>query len=229
MGPRPNGRGKLAASCTPRAASGVNGAAAKRPRKDRQANKAAGHRHASMGPRPNGRGKRLASGVVIDHVQRQWGRGQTAAESGIAAAQLHCLDLRQWGRGQTAAERMPPRPASCAASSVNGAAAKRPRKAARPPANTWRGTFRVNGAAAKRPRKGPIRAGAGRTGFTSVNGAAAKRPRKAVEIHRVLKPTGSASMGPRPNGRGKFDRRMSGRAGLERQWGRGQTAAESGA
>ena len=84
MGPRPNGRGKwtsINASSICRRC--VNGAAAKRPRK--------------------------AGSVRLDKrvgKERQWGRGQTAAESFL------------WhGRGQIYL---------C----VNGAAAKRPRKAA---------------------------------------------------------------------------------------------------
>ena len=83
-----------------------------------------------------------------------------------------------------------------------------------------------NGAAAKRPRKG---AGAARwpgmpSGF---NGAAAKRPRKDTECAPAIGWAGLASMGPRPNGRGKTStaRGMTGTCTL--QWGRGQTAAES--
>ena len=131
----------------------------------------------------------------------------------------------------------------------------------------------VNGAAAKRPRKerllGRLLCVAG-----GVNGAAAKRPRKGVAANVAVlaqvasmgpRPngrgkgngrgnglfSGPASMGPRPNGRGKLKstilevitRGVNGAAAKRprkvalpwvlavlawrRQWGRGQTAAES--
>ena len=154
MGPRPNGRGKLtAAEQRQNAGAGVNGAAAKRPRKAgglRQV-RAAGTM-ASMGPRPNGRGKPAAPPMAIWARTRQWGRGQTAAES-------------------------------------------------------WRYKRRCRQSAC-------------------VNGAAAKRPRKVVSPPR--RPVSSAaSMGPRPNGRGKSIGARGRSASFQRQWGRGQTAAES--
>ena len=106
----------------------VNGAAARRPRKDALS-----------------RYERNAA------EERQWGRGQTAAERVIPTCRLVMIGARQWGRGQTAAEsteRMPrpsapppsmgPRPdgrgksafgpSRCVVVSVNGAAARRPRK-----------------------------------------------------------------------------------------------------
>ena len=177
MGPRPNGRGKSpsgrgAAPLTMRqwgrgqtaaerkrgptrrpCTTGVNGAAAKRPRKEEVAGSGAAHRKArqwgrgqtaaestcgrrsppaspaSMGPRPNGRGKTLLGALPCSASMRQWGRGQTAAESRtLNVSELLPLE-RQWGRGQTAAE-----------SSNSGAC--------------WGPKARVNGAAAKRPRKG---------------------------------------------------------------------------
>ena len=153
MGPRPNGRGKQAAQ---------TGFLARMT--------------ASMGPRPNGRGKRVLATADAPERQRQWGRGQTAAES------------RRWsGR------------VSCAIC-VNGAAAKRPRKAGQQ--------------------------GGGGGGRVGVNGAAAKRPRKdrlpSQRLHVAI-----ASMGPRPNGRGKRACQAGGAPRHMRQWGRGQTAAES--
>ena len=131
----------------------VNGAAARRPRKGVQV-------------------------AVLDHRtrRRQWGRGQTAAES-----------------RRLPAMRGPP-------ASVNGAAARRPRKArnhrplTRPP-------MCVNGAAARRPRKGAL-----------------------PDLGAGLYPL--ASMGPRPDGRGKTMRGLGRREPAPRQWGRGQTAAE---
>ena len=60
----------------------------------------------------------------------------------------------------------------------------------------------------------------------NVNGAAAKRPRKAafLKLNRIGTP---ASMGPRPNGRGKGQIPCARGIHAWRQWGRGQTAAES--
>ena len=176
-----------------------------------------------MGPRPNGRGKVSRSTSSSISAWRQWGRGQTAAESGACRPGLNSWTWRQWGRGQTAAERrghakfsrrlrasMGPRPNGrgkvgrrywgCEVDErVNGAAAKRPRKAAARPAG--RGC---------RPRQW----GRGQTAAESVgsvgsvdalprvNGAAAKRPRKGHEL--PCDPCKCvASMGPRPNGRGK--------------------------
>ena len=84
---------------------------------------------------------------------------------------------------------------------VNGAAAGWPRKAARLPTLPAPGR-RVNGAAAGWPRKGRQR-----------------RP----PIHRRR----SASMGPRPDGRGRLRLASSPRAtATVRQWGRGRMAAE---
>ena len=152
MGPRPDGRGKPKPSALRQAADGVNGAAARRPRKDRPAPDVASQERASMGPRPDGRGKRRAGGYAV------------------------LGSLRQWGRGQTAAER------------------------SRPPLNTG--------------------------SVCCVNGAAARRPRKDLAC-RLARLAACASMGPRPDGRGKPARRGRGWAALGRQWGRGQTAAES--
>ena len=226
MGPRPNGRGKIQAGqiiqgATPR----FNGAAAKRPRKDAFADLLAREDLASMGPRPNGRGKFFPGASFFSTAssfngaaakrprkveifglaarleasfngaaakrprkgcmrpadpprrQLQWGRGQTAAESPAALYGTMHYALLQWGRGQTAAERSNPDSLPVPhPNSFNGAAAKRPRKA------------RCAGRPARQTR-----------GF---NGAAAKRPRKdndGAEGDNLL----PASMGPRPNGRGK--------------------------
>ena len=153
MGPRPNGRGKPNPAVRPPCPYS-----------------------ASMGPRPNGRGKPNPPRIPYRVFVRQWGRGQTAAESARPCA-----------------------PSACAAS-VNGAAAKRPRKA----------------------EFGPPAA----AGPSCVNGAAAKRPRKEENLAEHANPV-IASMGPRPNGRGK-SWRLGGRGiSPPRQWGRGQTAAES--
>ena len=155
MGPRPNGRGKaLATAQDVRRRLGVNGAAAKRPRKDKGGHIIRIDIEASMGPRPNGRGKsrRRVPAVQAWNV-RQWGRGQTAAESFARLGGAIYIFRRQWGRGQTAAERPTRCSAGRCAPGVNGAAAKRPRKAAEY-GTAWTVPVRVNGAAAKRPRKG---------------------------------------------------------------------------
>ena len=176
MGPRPNGRGKGATVIiVPAGAEGVNGAAAKRPRKDRDDLQGGGRRDASMGPRPNGRGKHGVCHARIGGVQRQWGRGQTAAERARRDEKGAIGNTRQWGRGQTAAESLL-RQGSCEPDPC------------------------VNGAAAKRPRK--VR----KRGY---------RPSPIV-----------ASMGPRPNGRGKRHGVIMTIRARTRQWGRGQTAAE---
>ena len=248
MGPRPDGRGKqpAAVEAEPRLA-GVNGAAARRPRKER-------HPHLT----------------VVAAAARQWGRGQTAAESSIRWAGNLGNGKRQWGRGQTAAERqanhadsreqvqasMGPRPDGRGKPYTNVDAVRRPR---------------VNGAAARRPRKGlgvqlahrsvSRQWSRGQTAaessfhsksprlLISVNGAAARRPRKVGIVRRhflvvVLRQWGRgqtaaesggvpgaaavafASMGPRPDGRGKPLISASIRSVRGRQWGRGQTAAE---
>ena len=248
MGPRPNGRGKAAKILSVGWTHGVNGAAAKRPRK--VAHHAAGRTvpPASMGPRPNGRGKCVVETPMKKLFLRQWGRGQTAAEScrlprwrrgrpgvngaaakrprkaasskeayaprssrqwgrGQTAAESRYLGKaasprygRQWGRGQTAAERVLRASQKARRAGVNGAAAKRPRKAfvaiwqGRRSMRQWgRGQTAAESCAGAIPPPPP----------RCVNGAAAKRPRKVAQ-------DGSAV-----------------RDAVGRQWGRGQTAAES--
>ena len=154
-----------------------------------------------MGPRPDGRGKLTLRIPPIVRCRRQWGRGQTAAESGGAAGPMTqyrasmgprpdgrgklrnsgtCTrpDQRQWGRGQTAAE---------SRSITTGRSVR---------------SGRVNGAAARRPRKGGVCG-------------------QAI-CHDCI-----ASMGPRPDGRGKSSMVRPPPPPNPRQWGRGQTAAES--
>ena len=180
MGPRPNGRGK-SGRALPRASitSRVNGAAAKRPRK----------------------GVATVTCLYVSFL-RQWGRGQTAAESSRRDPQLYCQ-----GR-------------------VNGAAAKRPRKA------VGEATEQGYGFASMGPRP---------------NGRGKRACRRALRLRRPAsmgpRPNGRgkigviggiivyvlASMGPRPNGRGKTALASKAPVDKSRQWGRGQTAAESSA
>ena len=223
MGPRPNGRGKAPACCEFQCPLGVNGAAAKRPRKGHRSRAPASGRPASMGPRPNGRGKYMAACLTAAVVVRQWGRGQTAAESAILRAGDRQVSRRQWGRGQTAAESAGAAVVGCRTFSVNGAAAKRPRKVGNPAAAKARG---LSASMGPRPN--------GRGKFLFDIGGAGGHGRQwgrgqtaAESCHRVFGGREyRASMGPRPNGRGKHGPAAITAGTLTRQWGRGQTAAE---
>ena len=129
-----------------------------------------------MGPRPDGRGKLLRRGRMKNQAMRQWGRGQTAAES----ARVLLMSGRAYG--------------------VNGAAARRPRKVRN--AVVW-------------DKPTPRQWGRGQTAAESDRACD-----KAFER--------GASMGPRPDGRGKPNSVDDmGAVHAPRQWGRGQTAAES--
>ena len=106
---------------------------------------------------------------------------------------------RQWGRDRMAAEgrsRRVRRPSGC---SVNGAATGWPRKGAR---------LRMD-----------------RRDHFGVNGAATGWPRKA-HGQRLLPLSRDASMGPRPDGRGRFVRPAIPADNGKRQWGRDRMAAE---
>ena len=176
MGPRPNGRGKAAAAVMAAAPPGVNGAAAKRPRK-------------------------VVKDVDSSPVRfsRQWGRGQTAAErTGTlrTAASMTCVNgaaakrprkvcvrsgpcplfLRQWGRGQTAAESR--RRGTRSATSARASMGPRPN-----------GRGKSHGSNSLWP-SGLRQWGRGQT--------AAESPSPTSGLVRSR-----ASMGPRPNGRGK--------------------------
>ena len=204
-------------------ADSVNGAAARRPRKVAGAVEALQRGFASMGPRPDGRGKVFRLGKRGSAARRQWGRGQTAAESPSTTWRCGTECKRQWGRGQTAAERRPPRRGRQTRVRVNGAAARRPRKEVQclhsRTSVTPRQWGRGQTAAESRPSRLVDAAGIG------VNGAAARRPRKD-RTHRTCNRDAHASMGPRPDGRGKLADFAWLLGRVERQWGRGQTAAE---
>ena len=106
---------------------------------------------------------------------------------------------RQWGRGRMAAEGLDP-----AVSQVAGRLRQ------------WgRGRMAAEGAAAE-PQS---------TKDERVNGAAAGWPRKVVSPRRSH-PRHPASMGPRPDGRGRARHADLILAVFERQWGRGRMAAE---
>ena len=201
MGPRPNGRGKEARPPAPLF-----------------------HSRASMGPRPNGRGKLSPSREGAPRRLRQWGRGQTAAESPCRPCRIGRTSCVNGAAAKRPRKGLGGQDAGRRRYGVNGAAAKRPRKAKGRPQRAL-ADVRVNGAAAKRPRKADARRaaalprpqrqwGRGQTAAErrsmerlsmrplSVNGAAAKRPRKARGALGVVGGA-VASMGPRPNGRGK--------------------------
>ena len=277
MGPRPDGRGRLERSATCRLGTVcVNGAATGWPRKAAQQNPAytAGKLrqwgrdrmaaegnigstlNARLDKRQWGRDRmaaegRHALGFQRRAWQRQWGRDRMAAEGAHSSPRPAAGGRRQWGRDRMAAEGFRneyrvgiPRPG------VNGAATGWPRKEHRRRfVNLLR--CRVNGAATGWPRKAA-------KGFPQitlkarVNGAATGWPRKAAltwiaRLRTILAsmgprpdgrgreatsdkvlPSSQASMGPRPDGRGRRRASLGGRRCGGRQWGRDRMAAEGG-
>ena len=225
MGPRPDGRGRRTPlrACRPPAAC-FNGAAAGWPRKELASANASprglGFNGAAAG------WPRKADGWSDNPLPNglQWGRGRMAAEGGPVMTSYHAeyvgfngaaagwprkgVGIRdpdpnkplQWGRGRMAAEGRRRGACRSTTSGFNGAAAGWPRKVARA-AREWVKDWGFNGAAAGWPRK------AGRRGLSSrgparFNGAAAGWPRKVVDVIMGRLVT-SASMGPRPDGRGR--------------------------
>ena len=226
MGPRPNGRGKFARGvrrvARPLLQWGRGQTAAER----------SVPMCFLLGPHPLqwGRGQTAAESSVaprwpIASKQLQWGRGQTAAESWCAPVMCRPIPAsmgpRPNGRGK-----WPPAPTPCSSwSGFNGAAAKRPRKvvdqvvyrvlvvASMGPRPNGRGKTAL--AASLLRDTATLQWGRGQTAaesirsfgykvpFWSFNGAAAKRPRKGINFSYDEK-IEMASMGPRPNGRGKL-------------------------
>ena len=177
-----------------------NGAAAGWPRKDCPAQPGLCAQVASMGPRPDGRGRRAG------------GPGQPLTSNGFNGAaagwprkgirRINALDpifRLQWGRGRMAAEGKGRRKGGVRIACFNGAAAG------------W-------------PRKVSVRVARGLP-YYSFNGAAAGWPRKVVGPERAPE-IQSASMGPRPDGRGRQSRPSPLGPSLQLQWGRGRMAAE---
>ena len=184
-----------------------------------------------MGPRPDGRGKAAGLAPRGTLALRQWGRGQTAAESPYD--RLHTLAFvgRQWGRGQTAAESrrhdlsrpawrasMGPRPdgrGKMLAAPFSEAilfASMGPRPDGRGKMTKARADVIARQRQWGRGQTAAESLGPGRshTRPPRVNGAAARRPRKVAPVYDLGR-TGTASMGPRPDGRGKdFSTRMCG-------------------
>ena len=128
-----------------------------------------------MGPRPDGRGRifYLVVGFVV--FLRQWGRGRMAAEGPANLTVAVGATGRQWGRGRMAAEGDRRSPGFSLARCVNGAAAGWPRK-----------VTRAAGELADRQRQW----GRGRM--------AAEGTTRRADGTDIL-----ASMGPRPDGRGR--------------------------
>ena len=249
------GRGRMAAEgcftlyAQSMTLASVNGAAAGWPRKAEASSGA----HLKC-RRQWGRGRMAAEGRssmqnLYRTGERQWGRGRMAAEGRRSPQKTSMGQQRQWGRGRMAAEGAAGRPGAAGAAlpGVNGAAAGWPRKDAgpdgqrRPCQRQWgRGRMAAEGGNRRL-------AASGRPG---VNGAAAGWPRKVekrslrqVEAEwrqwgrgrmaaegtilsnvRVRYP--DASMGPRPDGRGRLLPGDVDEHGLPRQWGRGRMAAE---
>ena len=130
MGPRPDGRGKAApAPQDTLRRLGVNGAAARRPRKVNSANQMPSSQSSVNGAAARRPRKATAEDEGRNVDRRQWGRGQTAAESAIRPPFNGGFRRRQWGRGQTAAESGALGATKAESDAgVNGAAARRPRK-----------------------------------------------------------------------------------------------------
>ena len=249
MGPRPDGRGRSPPSARAARGSGVNGAATGWPRKAPMGPGRGRSGPASMGPRPDGRGR--ARGRTGSRGGR---RGVNGAATGwprkayspprTGAPPLASMGPRPDGRGRLeTASRFDP-----LLTSVNGAATGWPRKGAIRPSSRAPPCC-VNGAATGWPRKvDSARKNARQRG--RVNGAATGWPRKAVgQVYRPFDHV--ASMGPRPDGRGRLMCRslifpaslrvngaatgwprkaplscMLSNAPLPRQWGRDRMAAE---
>ena len=184
-------------------AHGVNGAAAGWPRKaTSHARLRRKSKVASMGPRPDGRGRLQAAPASSPPVRASMGPRPDGRGR---------LDIRRLCRLYDGAS-MGPRP--------DGRG--RPSSLSSPSSVTG-----VNGAAAGWPRKG-CPTSAESSGASSVNGAAAGWPRKALWTR--IRPTISpASMGPRPDGRGRRPALAPSFSGCRRQWGRGRMAAEGAA
>ena len=180
---------------------------------------------ASMGPRPDGRGRVHAGQGRRPSIARQWGRGRMAAEGHVPLdgerGGIASMGPRPDGRGRSSRFSM-------SLSAYKASMGPRPDGRGRGrPLSGCLSPGRVNGAAAGWPRKVDIMADQF-LAYSSVNGAAAGWPRKVVQ-GRDGAGDELASMGPRPDGRGRPPRRALGAfTQAWRQWGRGRMAAEGG-
>ncbi len=159
---------------------------------------------ASMGPQPNGCGKPSRSSTARQRARSFNGAAAEWLRKGNAIPRwASVVVMLQWGRSRMAAERSPARTSPARTRSFNGAAAEWLRKGGWPATSPWRPRRRFNGAAAEWLRKGDgasPNAGAffmlqwGRSRM-----AAERQRRRAAALER-----GVASMGPQPNGCGKW-------------------------
>ena len=247
MGPRPDGRGRRTrgvltmhaflrqwgrdrmAAEGKRAHGGpigppcVNGAATGWPRKGLCPPQCPCRPSASMGPRPDGRGRVNALSEIVQHLVRQWGRDRMAAEGVEAYVDSVRRDLRQWGRDRMAAEGSQAVDLYCGVPERQWG---RDRMAAEG-GLTWQRATRewcVNGAATGWPRKELPAEHPGPAGQASMG----PRPDGRGRLRGGPGQHGAncASMGPRPDGRGRARARRNSYIVLLRQWGRDRMAAE---
>ena len=205
MGPRPEGRGRCARRARYSSSFGFNGATARRPwTAARSAGSLRSNYSASMGPRPEGRGR----------LPHQNGTDPSWRGFNGATARRPWTGVYQPGRG---------RPSK----GFNGATARRPWTVL-PHVRVVVRIERFNGATARRPWT------AGAPGWSSTvrnsfNGATARRPWTGGQGRRTA--AGSrASMGPRPEGRGRCGTGVViDVLGLRLQWGHGPKAVDGGA
>ena len=201
MGPRPDGRGRVLTSADFCMCSGcVNGAATGWPRKATRLLAMQRECLASMGPRPDGRG-----------------RLRPSPEMPLLFAAS--MGPRPDGRGRL---RSPREAVRRLVASMGPRPDGRGRHVAVRHARVGR---RVNGAATGWPRKATPPRSRSRSA-TGVNGAATGWPRKGCPAGRPPPGPGPASMGPRPDGRGRSVARIIHDCMPARQWGRDRMAAE---
>ena len=201
MGPRPDGRGRRLLLLRLRGAM-----------------------LASMGPRPDGRGRSVRSVLSPNHSLLQWGRDRMAAEGLTTCATPTLSVALQWGRDRMAAEGCRLCRRQRVPASFNGAATGWPRKVGRALAVhqaflelQW-GRDRMAAEGGKRSR--PVRSCSG------FNGAATGWPQKAGHEQPDMRVRRVASMGPRPDGRGRLDDLGVNVEVGRLQWGRDRMAAE---
>ena len=203
MGPRPDGRGRLAREPGhPR-----RGIASMGPRPDGRGRGlselgARWRGSASMGPRPDGRGRLISRPCLDFYFPLQWGRGRMAAEGAAPRPPAACLAVLQWGRGRMAAEgraRACTVPPSAALQWGRGRMAAEGRYCS-PECRKHAQLQWGRGRMAAEGRGGRVVLGGIAAGF---NGAAAGWPRKVASQQTDSWSSKIASMGPRPDGRGR--------------------------
>ena len=250
MGPRPDGRGRLHRLLTaPPTVAELQWGRGRMAAEGPEITQVSGRRDASMGPRPDGRGRLVADHSIMCKSKLQWGRGRMAAEGdrpdrireanpcasmgprpdgrGRGRVSKEWFEARarlQWGRGRMAAE---------GHALIDLAAA--------PPALQWgRGRMAAEGKGDEKKveRAVELQWGRGRMaaegrggGATACSGSRASMgPRPDGRGRgRGIPPSPShprASMGPRPDGRGRPIQQVIADAENELQWGRGRMAAE---